>query len=51
MNLGGSVHWTEVLYILTGSREIKADALLDYYRPLIKWLEKLVVEYNIPVGW
>lgn len=51
MSLGASVHWTEALFILTGKREITADALLEYYQPLIHWLEKYVVDFNIPLGW
>lgn len=51
MSMAGSTQFSEVLYTLTGKREIKADALLEYYDPLIKWLEKLVIEFNIPLGW
>lgn len=51
LQLGASQPWQEVLFILTGSREIRADALLQYYEPLIEWLNKMVGEYNIPVGW
>uniref|UniRef100_A0A182QPM5 Angiotensin-converting enzyme n=1 Tax=Anopheles farauti TaxID=69004 RepID=A0A182QPM5_9DIPT len=32
--LGGSVHWTEVLEVLTGDTEISAKSLLKYYQPL-----------------
>lgn len=49
--MGGSVPFADVLYALTGKREITADALLEYYDPLIKWLEKIVIEFNIPLGW
>lgn len=51
MALGASAHWTEVLFTLTGKTEITGDALLEYYRPLINWLEKIVIEYSIPFGW
>ncbi|XP_055918093.1 angiotensin-converting enzyme-like [Eupeodes corollae] len=51
LSLGSSVHWTEVLYILTGSREISAQPLIEYYQPLFTWLEKIAIEYEIPVGW
>lgn len=46
MSLGSSAHWTEVLYILTGKREITADSLLKYYEPLIEYLQKLVKNEN-----
>uniref|UniRef100_A0A336MCD1 Angiotensin-converting enzyme n=1 Tax=Culicoides sonorensis TaxID=179676 RepID=A0A336MCD1_CULSO len=51
LSLGSSQHWSEVLYILTGDREIKSDALLEYYRPLNDWLENLILKYNIPYSW
>lgn len=51
LKLGTSVHWTEVLYILTGSRQVSSEALLLYYKPLIDWLEKVAVDYDVPLGW
>lgn len=51
LKLGTSVHWTEVLFILTGSRQVSADALLLYYKPLIEWLERLTIDHDIPLGW
>lgn len=51
MKLGASTHWTEALQILTGSKTISVQPLLEYYRPLYDFLEKLVIEYEIPVGW
>ncbi|XP_031620875.1 angiotensin-converting enzyme-like isoform X2 [Contarinia nasturtii] len=51
LQLGSSKHWTEILYMLTGSREVRADALLLYYKPLISWLNSLVEDFNIPIGW
>uniref|UniRef100_A0A336KF21 Angiotensin-converting enzyme n=1 Tax=Culicoides sonorensis TaxID=179676 RepID=A0A336KF21_CULSO len=51
LSLGSSQHWSEVLYILTGDREIKSDALLEYYQPLNDWLENLILKYNIPYSW
>lgn len=49
LKLGSSVHWSEILYILSGSRDISADSLLLYYQPLIDWLQKLTVEFNINI--
>ncbi|XP_037024274.1 angiotensin-converting enzyme-like [Bradysia coprophila] len=51
LKIGNSQPWTESLFILTGSREVKADSLLLYYAPLIEWLEKVAVGYDIPIGW
>lgn len=51
LSMGSSEHWSEVLYVITGEREIKADALLEYYAPLDTFLENLILKYNIPYGW
>ncbi|XP_055378319.1 angiotensin-converting enzyme-like protein Ace3 [Condylostylus longicornis] len=51
MKLGSSVHWSEVLYILTGNSELSADPLLEYYQPLIIWLDRLIINFEIPIGW
>lgn len=51
LSIGASKHWTEVLFVLTGSRKVSADALMLYYKPLIIWLKDVVKEFDIPVGW
>ena len=51
MQRGQSQPWRKVLPIITGRHDITSDALLKYYRPLIKWLETRVREENIPLGW
>jgi peptidyl-dipeptidase A len=38
--LGASVPWQDALYQLTGQREMDADAMLEYFRPLQGWLEE-----------
>ena len=38
--MGASRPWPEALFALTGQREMDANAILDYYAPLQKWLEK-----------
>lgn len=49
--LGNSLPWTEVLFVLTGEREVRADAFLEYFAPLDEWLQQLISDYDIPVGW
>lgn len=49
--MGTSQPWTEVLYVLTGYREVRSDALIEYYRPLNGWLNRLATHYSLPVGW
>uniref|UniRef100_A0A1B0CRV6 Angiotensin-converting enzyme n=1 Tax=Lutzomyia longipalpis TaxID=7200 RepID=A0A1B0CRV6_LUTLO len=48
LSLGASVHWTEVLKILTGSEKISAEPLLEYYKPLIDWLQHTIHKFDIP---
>jgi len=40
LELGYSKHWSEALKKLTGSSEISAQALLEYFKPLKDFLEK-----------
>lgn len=40
MAMGASRPWPEALHALTGSREMDATALRDYYAPLTAYLEK-----------
>jgi peptidyl-dipeptidase A len=38
--VGMSKPWPEALYQLTGSRQMDATALTDYFAPLKKWLDE-----------
>lgn len=40
MALGLSRPWPEALEVLTGSKQMDARAILDYFAPLQKWLEE-----------
>jgi peptidyl-dipeptidase A len=40
LSLGASKPWPDALYELTGQRQMDATAMLDYYAPLMKWLEQ-----------
>ena len=46
LSLGASVHWSEALESLTNEREMNADALLEYFKPLTDWLIKENAEFN-----
>jgi peptidyl-dipeptidase A len=37
--LGASRPWPEALETLTGNKQMDANALLDYFAPLKKWLD------------
>ena len=40
LELGYSKHWNEALNVLTGSPDISAQALIEYFKPLKEFLEK-----------
>jgi peptidyl-dipeptidase A len=47
--LGASRPWPETLHALTGERRLDASALLEYFAPLVEFLEK--ENRSAPVGW
>ena len=49
LQLGASRPWPEALATLTGQRHMDATALLDYFQPLMVWLERQ--NKGAPVGW
>jgi len=49
MSLGASRPWPEVLKIITGYGDIRADRMLEYFRPLMVWLR--LKNRGYPVGW
>uniref|UniRef100_A0A915PKN4 Angiotensin-converting enzyme n=1 Tax=Setaria digitata TaxID=48799 RepID=A0A915PKN4_9BILA len=51
MKLGSSITWREALEIITGSREVDASAMLEYYQPLMDWLEEQNTNNHAYIGW
>ena len=47
--MGVSKPWPEALNALTGSKEMDASAILDYFAPLKAWLDEQL--RGQPVGW
>ncbi len=47
--MGQSKPWPEALNALTGSKEMDASAILDYFAPLKAWLDEQLK--GQPVGW
>jgi peptidyl-dipeptidase A len=47
--MGASRPWPDALEALTGQREMDATALIDYFQPLMVWLERQ--NRGAPVGW
>jgi peptidyl-dipeptidase A len=40
LSLGQSKPWPEALYELTGTREMDASAIIEYFAPLMSWLQE-----------
>ncbi|XP_026316262.1 angiotensin-converting enzyme-like [Hyposmocoma kahamanoa] len=51
MSRGHSQHWREILQSTTGKDHVSVLPIKRYYRPLYKFLSKLVRKYHIPMGW
>ena len=40
LEMGASRPWPDALEVISGSREMDATAILDYFAPLVEWLEE-----------
>ena len=49
LSMGQSRPWPDALEAMTGSRQMDATAILDYFAPLSKWLDEQLA--GKPVGW
>lgn len=49
LRLGQSKPWPDALEALTGSRQMDATAIVDYFAPLKAWLDEQIK--GKPVGW
>lgn len=49
LQMGQSKPWPDALEALTGSRQMDATAILDYFAPLKTWLDEQIK--GQPVGW
>lgn len=49
MRSGRARPWPDILEELTGSRSLDAGPLLEYFSPLMQWLERQ--NQAVPVGW
>ena len=47
--MGQSRPWPEALEALTGSKQMDARAIIDYFKPLQEWLDQQLK--GKPVGW
>lgn len=49
--MGSSKRWEEILQILTGETKLESSAILDFFKPLHKWLKAENTARGYPVGW
>jgi peptidyl-dipeptidase A len=49
LSMGQSRPWPDALETLTGTRQMDATAIIDYFAPLSKWLDDQIK--GKPVGW
>lgn len=46
-----NVEYVSVIEKITGSKEVDANAMLEYYQPLISWLEEENAKEHAYIGW
>ena len=51
LKLGTSRPWPEALEAMTGSRQMDATAIIDYFAPLKTWLDEQVARGKSKGGW
>lgn len=51
LKLGSSRPWPEALEAITGSRDMSAEPLIEFFKPLIDWLEVQNEMNGDVVGW
>ncbi|XP_072023599.1 angiotensin-converting enzyme-like [Amphiura filiformis] len=51
LGMGKSKPWRDAMEAITGQREMSADAIMEYYAPLMEWLEKTNAENEEYIGW
>ncbi|CAG9769628.1 unnamed protein product [Ceutorhynchus assimilis] len=51
LEMGSSKPWPDALEVLTGQRTMDATGILDFFKPLSKWLEEENKKNNAFIGW
>ncbi len=51
LEMGVSRPWPEALAALTGTKQMDASALMEYFAPLKKWLDEQNRANNVKPGW
>ncbi len=51
LSMGVSRPWQDALEAMTGSREMDATAIIDYFAPLKKYMDDELAKKGVKVGW
>lgn len=51
LSMGVSKPWQDALEAMTGSRQMDATAIIDYFAPLKKYMDDELAKKNIKAGW
>ncbi|PIK62066.1 putative angiotensin-converting enzyme [Apostichopus japonicus] len=51
LQLGSSQPWPDAMEQITGQRDIKADAIMEYFSPLNTWLQEQNKLMDEQIGW
>ncbi|XP_055593793.1 angiotensin-converting enzyme-like isoform X2 [Uranotaenia lowii] len=51
LSMGSSKPWPDAMEVLTGQRNMSADALLEYFNPLYEWLLEENKRLGAFIGW
>ncbi|GBP18262.1 Angiotensin-converting enzyme [Eumeta japonica] len=51
LKMGSSRPWPDAMEALTGQREMRADGLLEYFKPLYEWLKAENQRTGEHIGW
>ncbi|XP_052750787.1 angiotensin-converting enzyme-like [Galleria mellonella] len=51
LKMGSSKPWPDAMEVLTGQRSMKADGLLEYFKPLYEWLKAENQRTGEYIGW
>lgn len=49
--MGSSKPWPDALEAMTGQRKLDATDILEYFKPLEKWLLKTNKQLGVNIGW
>lgn len=49
--LGASKPWPDAMEVLTGTRKMEANAIMEYFKPLHEWLVTSNEANGLHVGW